>query len=124
MSYELQFEDKTVLVVGGSSGIGNAIAQAFRLKGASVHIWGTRASADDYANSEDSDLRGLSYRQIDVSQREQLWPCEPDFERLDVLVLSQGIVLYGGVEFDPERFREVVDVNLNSRMECCARCHS
>ncbi len=33
---ELDFSGKQVLVVGGSSGIGNGIAQAFRAKGARV----------------------------------------------------------------------------------------
>ena len=42
---ELDFTGKTVLVVGGSSGIGNGIAHGFRERGAQVHVWGTRASA-------------------------------------------------------------------------------
>ena len=42
---ELDFSGKQVLVVGGSSGIGNGIAQAFRARGARVHVCGTRASA-------------------------------------------------------------------------------
>jgi len=40
---ELDFTGKTVLVVGGSSGIGNGVAHAFRDRGAQVHVWGTRA---------------------------------------------------------------------------------
>ncbi len=56
---ELDFSGKTVLVVGGSSGIGNAIAQAFRAKGAVVHVWGPRPTAADYADNADSDLAGL-----------------------------------------------------------------
>ena len=36
---ELDFSGKQVLVVGGSSGIGNGIAQAFRAKGARVLVW-------------------------------------------------------------------------------------
>ena len=58
---ELDFSGKQVLVVGGSSGIGNAIAQAFCAKGAAVQVWGTRASAADYADSADSHLDGLDY---------------------------------------------------------------
>ena len=37
---ELDFSGKQVLVVGGSSGIGNGIAQAFRTKGARVQVCG------------------------------------------------------------------------------------
>jgi 3-oxoacyl-[acyl-carrier protein] reductase len=123
MSHELEFSNKNVLVVGGSSGIGNAVAQAFRAKGASVHVWGTRALARDYTDSGDSDLTGLHYKQVDVSVPEQIQNCEVGFDRLDVLILSQGIVLYNRAEFEPKRFREVVDVNLNSLMECCTRFH-
>src|ERR1700736_3211747 len=64
---ELDFSGKQVLVVGGSSGIGNGIAQAFRANGARVHVCGTRASAADYSASEGSDLKGLDYTQLDVS---------------------------------------------------------
>jgi 3-oxoacyl-[acyl-carrier protein] reductase len=46
---ELDFSGKQVLVVGGSSGIGNGIAQAFRARGARVADCCTRAAASDYS---------------------------------------------------------------------------
>ena len=58
---ELDFSGKGVLVVGGSSGIGNGVAHAFLERGAAVHVWGTRATAEDYADVEGSDLDGLAY---------------------------------------------------------------
>ena len=64
---ELDFSGKTVFVVGGSSGIGNGIAQGFRRKGATVHISGTRAGAGDYSKDEGSDLDGLHYMKLDVA---------------------------------------------------------
>ena len=39
------FTGKTVLVVGGSSGIGNAAARAFLAQGATVHVTGTKENA-------------------------------------------------------------------------------
>jgi 3-oxoacyl-[acyl-carrier protein] reductase len=60
---ELDFSARQILVVGGSSGIGNGIAQAFRAKGARVHVCGTRASAADYSLAEGSHLDGLDYAQ-------------------------------------------------------------
>ncbi len=44
---DTDFTGKTVLVVGGSSGIGNGIAHAFREGGARVLVWGKRAKACD-----------------------------------------------------------------------------
>ena len=71
---ELDFSGKGVLVVGGSSGIGNGIAHAFLERGAAVHVWGTRARAEDYDGVEGSDLNGLAYGQVDFSEGPaQLW---------------------------------------------------
>ena len=47
---ELDFSGKTVLVVGGSSGIGNGIAQSFRKRGATVHVWGCLLYTSDAAD--------------------------------------------------------------------------
>ena len=69
---ELDFSGKQVLVVGGSSGIGNGIAQAFRAKGARVAVCGTRANATDYSADEGSDLAGLDYAQLDVSSAQAI----------------------------------------------------
>jgi 3-oxoacyl-[acyl-carrier protein] reductase len=120
---ELDFAGKTVLVVGGSSGIGNGVAQAFRTKGADVHVWGTRASATEYAGEEGSDLGGLQYAQLDVSDFGAIERFVPVFERLDVLVLSQGIVLYGRREFEINGFQKIVAVNLSSLMACSQKFH-
>ena len=114
----LDYSGRTVLVVGGSSGIGNGIARAFLDHGAEIHVWGTRASAADYAGSEGSDLNGLHYAQVDVSDRGAVQRVRPAFTRLDVLVLCQGTVIYKRGEFQAEGFRKVVEVNLNSLMDC------
>jgi len=116
MKSELDFSGKTVLVVGGSSGIGNGIAQAFRAAGATVHVWGTRATKNDYADEPGSDLTGLAYACLDVADFAALETYVPPFTHLDVLIQCQGIALYGRREFAPEGWNRVMDVNLNSLM--------
>lgn len=123
MSTQLDFTGRTVLVVGGSSGIGNGIARAFLAQGAEVHVWGTRPAASDYSAEEGSDLAGLHYAQVDVSDSDAIASWQPPFAKLDVLVLSQGIVIYRRGEFTPEGFRKVVQVNLNSLMDCALKFH-
>lgn len=118
---DLDFAGMTALVVGGSSGIGNASAQALRARGAAVHVWGTRPSAADYAGQDGSDLAGLHYRQVDVGDSAAIEAAEPGFDRLDSLVLSQGMVLYGRREFTMDPFRAVLDVNLTGVMACATR---
>jgi 3-oxoacyl-[acyl-carrier protein] reductase len=118
---DMDFTGKRVLVVGGSSGIGNAIAQAFRNRGARVHVWGTRASARDYAGEDGSDLGGLDYSRVDVSQPDEIERAPEPFDGLDVLVLSQGTVVYSRKEFEREAWDKVMAVNLDSLMHCCRR---
>lgn len=117
----LDFTGQTVLVVGGSSGIGNGIAQAFRVQGAEVHVWGTRPARSDYADVADADLQGLHYSAVDVSDFAAVAQAEVAFERLDVLVLAQGTVMYQRAEFEMANFERVLAVNLSSIMACCNR---
>ena len=119
--YDLDFTGKRVLVVGGTSGIGNGVAQAFRAKGAEVHVWGTRASADDYEASAGSDLTGLNFARMDVTDFDAIEAYEPPFDTLDVLVTAQGAVAYRRKEFTMPVFRQIVDSNLNSVMACCIK---
>jgi 3-oxoacyl-[acyl-carrier protein] reductase len=118
---DTDFSGKVVLVVGGSSGIGNGIARAFLDRGAAVHVWGTRPSAEDYADNEGSDLSGLNYVCVDVSNGQTVEAIEVPFRTLDVLVLCQGTVLYRRAEFTLEGWRKVVSVNLDSVMACALR---
>lgn len=114
----LDFSGRQVLVVGGSSGIGNATAQAFRAQGAAVRVWGTRASAAAYAGEPGSDLAGLHYSRVDVTDAAQVAAAAAAIEQLDVLVLAQGTVLYERQEFQPDGFARVMQVNLHSLMSC------
>jgi 3-oxoacyl-[acyl-carrier protein] reductase len=88
------------------------------MHGAAVHVWGTRATAAEYAGEDGSDLTGLGYAQVDVSDFAGIEGHTPKFTQLDVLILCQGKVLYKRAEFKAKGFRDVVDVNLNSLMVC------
>ena len=117
---DLDFSSKTVLVVGGSSGIGNGIAHGFRARGAAVHVWGTRADAAGYAGVEGSDLTGLTYARVDVGVRDEI-DAAGTITPLDVLVLCQGTVQYRRAEFEPAGWDRVMAVNLDSLMDCARK---
>ncbi|MFV0278458.1 MAG: SDR family NAD(P)-dependent oxidoreductase [Parahaliea sp.] len=119
---ELDFSGRRALVVGGSSGIGNGIAQAFRAHGAAVHVWGTRPAASDYSAADGSDLDGLGYSAVDVGDPEAIASAAAPFEEgLDSLILCQGIVAYDRKEFQREAWDRVMAVNLDSLIHCCEK---
>lgn len=121
MTDDTDFTAARVLVVGGSSGIGNGIAQAFRARGAAVHVWGTRPGAEDYDGMEGSDLTGLGYDCVDVGDPGAIAAAAQPFDGLDVLVLCQGTVIYRRGEFERAGWDRVMAVNLDSLMHCATR---
>lgn len=123
MTNPLDFTGKRVLVIGGSSGIGNGIAHGFRGRGASVTVTGTRPDAGGYLEVEDSDFTGVDYRQLDLTDRDAADRLAAELGPVDVLVLSQGTVRYGRQEFTREGWDAVVDINLNSVMDAARAFH-
>ena len=119
---DTDFTGKTVLVVGGASGIGNGIAHGFRQRGAQVHVWGTRATAADYDPAEGSDLTGLGYTCVDVSDPDAIAAAPLPFPTLDVLVMCQGTVVYRRGEFERPGWDHVMAVNLDSLMHIARLC--
>jgi 3-oxoacyl-[acyl-carrier protein] reductase len=116
MTSDTDFTGKTVLVVGGSSGIGNGIAHGFKERGANVHVWGTRANASDYDPADGSDLTDLGYSCVDVGEPDAIEGAPLPFATLDVLVLCQGTVVYRRGEFERPGWDHVMAVNLDSLM--------
>ena len=111
MSNETSFDfsGTRVLVTGGSSGIGAAIARDFTAAGADVVITGTRASASEY----DGDLSAYEYRQLELTDKKTINALAASFDRLDVLVNNAGANFPGGKhEAAPDVFEESVAINL------------
>jgi NAD(P)-dependent dehydrogenase (short-subunit alcohol dehydrogenase family) len=103
------FSGAHVLVTGGSSGIGHAIAHAFADAGAQVTITGTKADASEYA----TDLAPFAYRQCRMTEHDDIAAVAERLDQLDVLVNNAGQNLPGGRnEYEPDVFEETVAVNL------------
>lgn len=115
------FAGKHVVVVGGSGGIGNAIARQFANAGANVLVTGTRESADAYGSQDAHRFEGLAYSQLVVDEPASIEQWKPEISTVDALILSQGAVEYRRREFEPETFCKIVDINLNSILACAMK---
>ncbi len=113
------FSGATVLVTGGSSGIGLGVARAFAAAGADVTITGTRPSATDY----ESDLSSFHYHPLIMTDTAAIVGLVDCLDRLDVLVNNAGQNLPGGrSEWDPAVFEEVVATNLFGAFRLTSAC--
>lgn len=119
--FKFDLSGKRVLVIGGSTGIGNAAAQLFLRCAAEVHVTGTRESASRYGLDDVSDLQGLCYHRLDFTHRSALQSWTPDFTSLDALVVCHALTYFEGQEYEADVFRSVVEVNLSSVFDCAQR---
>ena len=110
------YKGASVVVTGGTSGIGMACAQGYRDAGAQVLITGRKPSADDY----EADLSGMAYRQLDVGNQQALIDLASSLERLDILVNNAGGAL--GNEWDHDGFDESLNINLASVFHMSTEC--
>jgi NAD(P)-dependent dehydrogenase (short-subunit alcohol dehydrogenase family) len=105
------FSDRTVLVSGGTGGIGAVLADAFAEAGARVIAAGRGAAPAAMLETVELDVR--DQRGIDALVAR--------VDRLDVLVNAAGIIRRGA-EHEPDAFAEVVDINLNGAMRVATAC--
>lgn len=118
-SPSFDFSSTTVLVTGGSNGIGAGIARAYLQAGATVHITGTRSRAEDY----DHDLSDYHYHSLDVCDNANIEAVADALPKLDILINNAGASLPGGQsEYEPDVFEQAVQINLNSAYRMAHAC--
>ncbi len=105
------FTGTETLITGGTSGIGYATATLFRDAGATVTITGTKAGPGDY----DTDLTGMTYRQLILTDTNSIDELVSATGTLDVLVNNAGANFPGGLnEAEPDGFDASVALNLTA----------
>lgn len=109
------FSGKSVLVTGGSSGIGLAIASAFCSAGAQVVAAGLalQNGAPPPAN----------FAELDVTDGDAVNHLISRISKLDFLVNAAGIISRDK-EFELDTFTRVIDVNLTGAMRVSMAAHA
>ncbi len=106
------YRGRKVVVSGGSSGLGLAVAQGFAGLGADVIATGSSAAKLEHARKLPENA-GISFQRLDVRDTEAVKAFFSSLTQLDVLVNAQGTA-QPVEEWNEKAFMDVMDVNLNS----------
>jgi NAD(P)-dependent dehydrogenase (short-subunit alcohol dehydrogenase family) len=113
------FSGARVLVTGGTSGIGLAVARAFTEAGAGVVVTGTRPAPANY----DDDLSAFAYRPLDVRDGDAITRLAAGLDGLDVLVNNAGANFARPPgEWDPAVFEDALRINLSGAFRMALAC--
>ena len=113
------FTDETVVVTGGASGIGRAVALRFAEAGANVVVGDLAPEPKDADvpthEAIEDDGGAATFVEADVTEREEvrnLVATARDFGGVNVMVNNAGLFIGGSIrELDPEEFMAIQEVN-------------
>ena len=109
---------RRVLVTGASSGIGEAIAQAFSAEGAEVVATGATQDEINRAVASAANAQ-ITFKVLDVRDDSAVNALLQSIGEIDVVVNCAGVI-QRLVEHEPEAFARTIDINLNGTMRVCA----
>ncbi|KQZ73673.1 oxidoreductase [Sphingopyxis sp. Root214] len=107
-----EFQGKSVLVLGGSRGIGSAIVRRFADDGAKVVFTynGSREAAEQLATET-----GTTVVPTDSGDRDAVIARVRESGPLDILVVNAGFALFGdALDLDPDDVDRLIRVNVNA----------
>lgn len=116
----ISFQHKTVVITGGTSGIGKAAAAQFADAGAKVVVLGRDPSKiEDLLSSGDT----IRFYHCELTDKQQIRGVfrriGEEYRKIDVLVNNAGIQTYGTAEDTSEElWDKTLDVNLKAAFLC------
>jgi NAD(P)-dependent dehydrogenase (short-subunit alcohol dehydrogenase family) len=107
-----------IFITGATSGIGEAIAQAFVRDGAQVIATGATEQEVQKASSL-ANNKGIDFNVLDVRDDAAVQSMVKGIGELDVVVNCAGVI-QRSIELEAEAFASTIDINLNGTMRVCA----
>ncbi|WP_395138493.1 SDR family NAD(P)-dependent oxidoreductase [Armatimonas sp.] len=112
----MRLQGKSAIVTGAAQGLGEALAQRLASEGCSVLLADmSEEKAIAAAVKIGASAIGMRADVTSASDCAAMVACAvAEFGKLDILIANAGILIAGDVcEFDPEKWRKVIDVNLS-----------
>jgi NAD(P)-dependent dehydrogenase (short-subunit alcohol dehydrogenase family) len=109
----MNLDGKTALIVGGTGGIGSAIAETLRGAGAAVIV--TTIDAHEQAEAS-ARLSDIDIHLLNIGNDAEVQQLATEVGPIDILVNCAGVTSRGEEAFGEDEFLRVMDINLNGSM--------
>ncbi len=123
----VDLSSRVAVVTGGAQGIGLAVARRLLSSGAKVAIWDLDKAAMEAVIEDLSALGAVKAIWCDQAKIEAVEEAAAETERafgvVDLLVNNAGIAGPAAplVDYNPDAWRQIVDIDLNGVFYCCRR---
>lgn len=120
----LDLSNKTVVITGGGSGVGQTIVECF--KKANCNVAFTYFNSDEKADAlaKKLDCKAYKMNQSDISNIDILESIKKDFNRIDILVNNAGIYPNKSIkDMEEKDWDEMFDVNTKGVFFLCRKAY-
>lgn len=108
-----QYQGKTAVVTGGTSGIGEACVKYLAERGAVVHAWGLDVDQCEYRHEN------VHVKELDVTDAAAMASAVDTIDTIDILIPAAGISV-ADREHEMDTFDKVISINLSAVMHICS----
>lgn len=112
---------KTILITGGTGGIGSEIVKSLIKDGHKVIVWSTNKKNFIILQKSVIIKKNLSFKKVDISNLNQVKKASKEIKKIDVLINAAAVLwpVKPFIKTDLEEIRKSLEISMWGTINCC-----